>query len=411
MASPLPSASSPVPAPAPQPPGPTWGADQTHLLALVARVLRVESVMWGGPEDHIIARFTGRLLGDSQAAFERLWVALEPWDLTPLFRVGTGGQHVVLLARGRLRPRPSRWWVNALLFVLTVLSVLWTGVFGHLEGSLWAALQQGLLFTGALMAILLAHEFGHYFMARRHGMAVSLPYFLPLPAPFSPFGTLGAFIRLKEPPRNRRVLLDVGLAGPLAGMVVAVPLLFVGLHWSQVGPLPAPPPGQMLMLEGNSLFYLLAKYVVFGQWLPAPPGGFTLGQALRFMLTGQPLPWGGTDVLLHPVAFAAWIGLLVTALNLLPVGQLDGGHVIFSLLGYRARRLFPVVLGLTALLGVFWSGWWLWTALIFFLGRTYAEPLDMITELDPPRRWAAWLGLAIWVLTLAPIPLRVFVAA
>ena len=402
------------PAPAPPTPSPAaeasaWSAEQ-RLLALVARVMRIEGVVWGGPHDAVRARFVGRVLGDTAAAYDRLWAALAPWDLTPLFRADPHGRHVVLLVQGRLRPQPSRAWVNALLFVLTVLSVLWTGWVSHATGDPLTTAKQALAFTAALLLILVSHEFGHYFMARHHGMAVSLPYFLPLPAPLSPFGTLGAFIRLKEPPRNRRVLLDVGLAGPIAGLVVALPLLWLGLRWSRLGPLPAPAPGQALMLEGNSLLYLAAKYLVFGRWLPAPVGGWNGLDALRFVLTGRPVPWGGVDVILHPVALAAWVGLLVTALNLLPVGQLDGGHVLFALLGQRARRLFPVIVALTATLGVFWSGWWLWTFLILLLGRRYAEPLDMLTTLDPTRRAWAWLGLLVWVLTFTPIPLQLFMA-
>ena len=390
-------------------PLPSQAETEAHLLALVARVMRVESVTWGGPHDAVRARFVGRILGDTAAAFDRLWAALAPWDLTPLFRPGPHDRHVILLVQGRLRPRPSRAWINVLLFLATVASVFWTGFWGHATGDLFGAVRDAFLFTAALLGILLAHEFGHYFMARRHGMAVSLPYFLPLPAPFSPFGTLGAFIRLKEPPRNRRVLLDVGLAGPIAGLVVAVPLLFAGLYASEIGPLPPPGPGQALMLEGNSLLYMAAKYLVFGRVLPAPPGEMDVLTGLRFFFTGRPVPWGGVDVQLHPVAFAAWIGLLVTALNLLPVGQLDGGHVLYALLGPRARRFFPLLVALTAALGFFWSGWWLWTFLILWLGRTHAEPLDMLTPLDPVRRRWAWLGLVVWVLTFTPIPLQLFV--
>ncbi|NPA30923.1 MAG: site-2 protease family protein [Chloroflexi bacterium] len=394
---------------APAAPPPSQDEVEAQLLALVARVMRIESVAWGGPDDTVRARFVGRILGDTAAAFDRLWAALAPWDLTPLFRPGPHGRHVVLLVQGRIRPQPSRAWINGVLFVVTAISVFWTGFWGHAAGDLGAALRDAALFTAALLGILLAHEFGHYFMARRHGMAVSLPYFLPLPAPFSPFGTLGAFIRLKEPPRNRRVLLDVGLAGPIAGLALAVPLLFLGLYASELGPLPAPRSGQALMLEGNSLFYLAAKYLVFGRVLPAPPGDMDWLTALRFFFTGRPVPWGGVDVILHPVAFAAWTGLLVTALNLLPVGQLDGGHVLFALLGPKARRFYPLLVALTAVLGVFWSGWWLWTVLILWLGRTYAEPLDMITPLDPARRRWAWFGLLVWVLTFTPIPLQLFV--
>ncbi len=394
--------------PAAATPSPPTASDlEAQLVALVARVMHIQSVAWGGPDDQVRARFVGRIVGDTARAFDRLWTATAAWNLTPLFRAGPHGEHVVLLVQGRIQPQPSRAWVNLALFLATLLSVLWTGFWAHNAGHDWrAALGQSLAFAASLLAILLAHEFGHYFMARRRGMAVSLPYFLPLPAPLSPFGTLGAFIRLKEPPRNRRVLLDVGLAGPIAGLMVALPLLFLGLKLSDLDALPTPQPGMALMIEGNSLLYLAAKYAVFGRFLPAPVQGWDWATAVRFFFTGRPVPWGGVDVLLHPVAFSAWVGLLVTALNLLPVGQLDGGHVLFALLGYRARRLFPWLVGLIAVLGVFWKGWWLWTVLILWLGRSYAEPLDMLTPLDPARRRWAWLGLLLWLLTFTPIPLQ-----
>ena len=164
-----------------------------------------------------------------------------------------------------------------------------------------------------LLGILVAHEFGHYFAARYHKVAVSLPYFIPLPIGF---GTLGAFIRLREQVPDRRKLFDIGVAGPLAGLVIAIPMLFYGLSTS---PLDVAPQGVPVELEGNSILYFLAKIAVFGQALPNH-------------LTGQ-------DVFMNQVTFAAWIGLLVTALNLLPVGQLDGGHTVYALFGEKARYI------------------------------------------------------------------------
>lgn len=165
----------------------------------------------------------------------------------------------------------------------------------------------------------------------------------------------------------------------------------------------------MLMLEGNSILYLLSKYVIFGQLLPAPSSYGDLPPLLywmRYFFTSQPLPLGGIDVLIHPVAWAGWAGLLVTALNLIPAGQLDGGHVIFTLLGQRARAIYPFVLVALILLGFAWPGWWLWFALIFLLvGRVYAEPLDQITSLDTPRKALAILGIIIFVLVFTPVPL------
>ena len=168
------------------------------------------------------------------------------------------------------------------------------------------------------------------------------------------------------------------------------------------------PPGQSLGLEGNSILYVLAKYLVFHEFLPAPASFGALPHwlyMLRFYALGIPQPLGGHDVILNSVAWAGWAGLLVTGLNLIPAGQLDGGHAIFVLIGHRARRLVPVIIILLLALGLFWYGWFLWAAIIYFLGRTFAEPLDQITELDPTRKLLAILALLIFVLVITPIPL------
>ncbi|HRQ25061.1 MAG TPA: site-2 protease family protein, partial [Anaerolineales bacterium] len=145
----------------------------------------------------------------------------------------------------------------------------------------------------------------------------------------------------------------------------------------------------------------------FGQLLPAPvePQGFLYWA--RYILTGGPLPFGGMDVLIHPVAFAGWVGLLVTALNLIPAGTLDGGHVVYSLYGEKARKAFPVIIGLLVALGFFWSGWWLWAALLFWLGRVNAQPLDQITTLDPARRMVAYAMMLVFFLLFIPVPFLV----
>jgi membrane-associated protease RseP (regulator of RpoE activity) len=261
----------------------------------------------------------------------------------------------------------------------------------------------------SLLAILLAHEFGHYLAGRYHRSAVTLPYFIPFP--LSPFGTMGAFIQLKEPPKNKRILLDIGIAGPLAGLIIAIPVLFIGLHLSEVTRLPLIQSGETLSLEGNSILYLLAKYIVFGQWLPNPGNAGFINPIIywiRYFFTGQPVPFGGLDVQLHPVAWAGWAGLLITALNLIPAGQLDGGHLLYVLIGRKARNILPFILVGMIILGFVWSGWWVWAFLTFFLGRIFAEPLDQITPLDPRRKALAILGLFIFLVIFTPIPLSFF---
>jgi membrane-associated protease RseP (regulator of RpoE activity) len=393
--------------------------DPTDVLrAVVAQVMQIDDTTFG-EDERFAMRFRGRLRMDSVEAYALVAEKFRALGYTPLFRKD-GEAHAVLAVKGVINPPPSRAWVNYLLFGLTVLSVLWTGGVYAFQGAPptdlmgWVRLVLGgWPFLVSMLGILLAHEMGHYFAARYHKVAVTLPYFIPLPwnAIFgSPFGTLGAFIQLKAPPTNRRVLLDIGIAGPLAGFVVAVPVLIYGLLTSPVQPLPAVfPPGQGISLEGNSILYILAKFAIFHQFLPTPAnyGGLPpLLYMLRYYLLGFPAPLGGADVLLNQVAWAGWAGLLVTGLNLIPAGQLDGGHALYVLIGSRARRLVPFIIVTLVLLGFFWPGWFLWAGLIYFLGRTHAEPLDQITDLDPRRKALAILALVLFVLVITPIPLR-----
>lgn len=390
--------------------------DPSILETLVARIFIIEDVTLGTRQQDFIVRYRGRLRStDSIAAYDQISQALLPYKITPLFRV-ENGQHVIRLINGRIQPRPSNPWINLVMFVLTFISVSFVGGLSTAssvpEDPVMAAitiLTSGLPFALALMAILMAHEFGHYLVGRYHGAHVTLPYFIPLPLP--PFGTMGAFINMKEPPKNRRYLLDIGLAGPVAGVLVAIPVLILGLSLSKLDPLPLiMPQGMMLTLEGNSLIYLLLKYLTFGQLLPTPTN---YGDApvwlywLRFFFTGRPFPMGGLDVLLHPVALAGWGGLLVTSLNLIPAGQFDGGHIVYVLLGRKGmKRILPFVLAGVIVLGLFWNGWWLWAALIYFMGRAHAEPLDQITELDDRRRWLAVLGIILFILVFTPVPMN-----
>jgi membrane-associated protease RseP (regulator of RpoE activity) len=385
------------------------------LTSAVGRVMKIEDITRGDPQKNYLVRYRGQLLGDSAEAYDRLAQSLAPYEITPMFRMD-GERHAVLLVPGVIRPKPSKTSVNVILLALTALSVIFAGMlYGYVGpqphsieewiAGMLQSLPNGLAFAASLMAILLAHEFGHYLAGRYHKTHVTLPYFIPFP--LSPFGTMGAFIQLKEPPRNKRILLDIGIAGPIAGLVVAIPVLLLGLSLSKLDTIQVSA-GQVFTLEGNSLLYLLAKYAVFGQLLPHPSSYGDVSPLIywvRYFFTSQPMPVGGTDVMIHPVAWAGWAGLLVTALNLVPAGQLDGGHVMYVLLGKRARLLWPVIMGALILLGFVWSGWWLWALLIFFLGRLYAEPLDQITRLDPPRTAVAILGIVLFLLVFTPVPL------
>lgn len=390
--------------------------DEIGLITLIVRqVMRIDDVTRGDPKKDYLVRFRGEIYGDTALAYERLAEMLKAERVTPLFRKD-GDKHAVLIAPGVIEPKPSNPWVNAVLFLFTLLSMIFAGALSAYNGTgeestlnllreIFRSLPSGIPFAVSLLGILATHEFGHYLAGRYHRTHVTLPYFIPFP--LSPFGTMGAFIQLKEPPRNKRVLLDIGIAGPIAGLVVAIPVLIYGLMLSQVDTISLQP-GEGFMLEGNSLLYLLAKFLVFGRLLPAPAsyGDVTpIIYWVRYFFTSQPLPLGGMDVMIHPIAWAGWAGLLVTALNLIPAGQLDGGHILYVLLGKNAMKLWPFILAGLAGLGFVWTGWWLWAGLIFLLGRVYAEPLDQITTLNPARRWLARLGLLIFVLVFIPVPL------
>jgi Zn-dependent protease len=382
----------------------------------VSQILRIAEVTWGEPKQGFIVRYRGNLINqDSAAAYDELVRLLHPQEVTPLFRMEEG-QHAIILVKGIIRPRPSKTWVNGVLFLLTVVTVLMAGALYSYSGPMPESISElllgllnnlgdGVAFAVTLLAILVTHEFGHYLAGRYHKTTVTLPYFIPFP--LSVFGTMGAFIQLKEPPKNRRILLDIGIAGPLAGLVVAIPLLLLGLYLSPVEKLPFDlTPGQGF--EGNSLLYLGLKYLVKGEMLPQPFNYFGVNPVvywIKYYLTGTPLPGGGRDVILHPIAWAGWAGLLVTAINLIPAGQLDGGHVAYVLFGRKAGKILPFILGALLLLGFVWSGWWLWVILLLVLGRLYAEPLDQITTLDSRRRWLAILGLVIFALVFVPVPM------
>lgn len=261
-------------------------------------------------------------------------------------------------------------------------------------------------FAATLMGILLCHELGHYLTGRRRGVDVSLPYFIPMPPQFT-FGTLGAVIGMRKPISDRNALFDVGAAGPVAGLVVAIPLLVVGLVLSPLGPTKPDD-----MIEGNSVLYALLKYAVFGRWLPSD----------------------GVDVQLHPMAFAGWVGLLITMINLMPVGQLDGGHVARAALGESHERwsarlhlALPgvglVVGGVMFALAVraghgvldgLWyahygvAPWLVWAALLLWMRSRAGEYHPPVGEapLDPRRRRYALAMLVIFFLIATPVPFR-----
>ncbi|RLA98860.1 MAG: site-2 protease family protein [Deltaproteobacteria bacterium] len=251
---------------------------------------------------------------------------------------------------------------HLLLFFLTVASTLFVG---------------GVIYSASLLSILLAHEMGHYLASRYHGVKATLPYFIPFPLP--PFGTLGAVIRTKSPIPHRRALLDIGAAGPLSGLCVAIPAIVVGLLHSRVVDV-SQIPKETIRLGNPPLFAFIQR--------------LTLGE----------LP-SSKDVILHPIAYAGWVGLFVTALNLLPAGQLDGGHIVYSLFGRYSRIIFRMTI-LTAILIclIYNFGWLLLVVLLLFIGYRHPPPLDDFTPLDGKRRFVGAITLAIFFLSFTPVP-------
>jgi hypothetical protein len=407
--------------------------DIESLSRIVGRVMAVEETMLGGPKQSFVYRARGRLIVDSELAYEQLATAVKPLGLMPVLRE-ENGQPEILLVKDLAHTGTGNQRINLILFLLTIASVIYTAAIAAAPASElpcetqltpvgqwkmivfllqwgWTHLAAGLPFAASFLAVLGSHEMGHYLAGRRNKTAVTLPFFIPLPPLLSPFGTLGAVISMREPPRNRNTLAEIGIAGPLTGFLVGVPLLLIGLAASSVEPLPTVlGPCEGFSLEGNSILYLLAKLAVFGKILPAPVHFDTLPVLfyLRTFFTGFPFPLEGADVIIHPIAFGAWAGLMITGLNLIPAGQLDGGHLFYVLLGNKAGRFLPwIVVGLI-ILGFFWPGWFMFALLIIVFGRAHAEPLDTITPLSPRHRILALLGLVLFILLFTPIPLQVF---
>jgi membrane-associated protease RseP (regulator of RpoE activity) len=277
-------------------------------------------------------------------------------------------------------PRPPRRWLHLGLLLATVVT---TVIAGAIQQGVDPLATPGLLYKGipfsfTLLLILGTHEMGHYLISRRHHLDVTLPYFIP--APPIPFiiGTFGAFIRIRSPIRDKRALLDVGCAGPLAGVLISIPVILIGLKLSTVTVIGGK--GEGLVLGEPLLFKFLSWLVLGSQGADA-------------------------NVILHPVAFAGWIGLLVTALNLMPVGQLDGGHVAYALFPEYHRYISLGVLGLLVLSGfLFWEGWLFWAVLLTFLGWRHPPPYHFWVPLDRRRRVLGIITILAFIVTFTPAP-------
>jgi hypothetical protein len=290
-------------------------------------------------------------------------------------------------------------WLNVLLFVITACSIFYVGInlsFNYKNAEILVQNSEflpdlsaifsseviglSILYTAVLLGILLSHELGHFLACRYYRINATLPYFIPFP---NLIGTMGAFIKIKSPIKKKHQLFDIGIAGPLAGFIFSLPALVYGLSQSKVVPSIAAKGGSIMLGEP-----LLLKIIEGMSFKHIPPN---------------------SDIFLHPVAFAGWVGLLVTALNLFPMGQLDGGHISYAILGSRSRKLARVFLALFFVLGVFlWVGWFLWAFLIILLGTKHPAIEDEAEPLSQGRKIVAYVIILIFILSFIPDPIKGF---
>lgn len=332
--------------------------------------------------------FRGPLRDSASVSFEKLVLAL-PKDVVPLVQEDDQlGAKIVLIPKpaedAKLR-KPVRPWLHWLLFGLTVITTTWAGASN--QGVDLArdpgGFVAGLPYSIGLLLILGVHELGHFFMARRYAMDVTPPYFIPVPFGL---GTFGAFIQMRSPPRNRKALFDVAVAGPLAGLVIAVPALLLGLQSSSI----------TLGDDGTVSHGFLHGATVGSSILFTVLTKLSLGDAAQY----------GALVHLSPLAFAGWLGLFITALNLLPVGQLDGGHITRAMFGSRVgQTISSLAMWSLILLALFvWPGLMMWALIIFLIAGRGAPPLNDVTTLDAGRIALGYFAILILILILAPMP-------
>lgn len=269
--------------------------------------------------------------------------------------------------------------LHVLLFILTSMTTLMAGALmqGIVPWEKPEKIYLGFPFSISIMTILIAHELSHYFISRRHNVSVTLPYFIPAP---SMIGTFGAIIKMSPPIYDKRSLIDIGAAGPIGGFIVAVAATIIGLNYSVIIP------------AG------LAR------------GGFSLGDSILFLFLSKlifHLDPAKNDILLHPIAFAGWIGLFITSINLLPVGQLDGGHIAYAVFGEKHRWITTLVIIVLFILGLtYWEGWMLWAVLLTLIGRSHPPVLYPGIPLDRKRKLIGVLSFLIFVITFIPLPFR-----
>jgi membrane-associated protease RseP (regulator of RpoE activity) len=269
-------------------------------------------------------------------------------------------------------------YLNILLFVLTFLSTITVGAIHEGVNVIDEPFKiyKGMPFSFTLLLILLAHEFSHYLASKKHRVDATLPYFIPAP---TLFGTFGAVIRMKSPITTKNALIDIGASGPIAGFIISVAAAIIGLSFSKI--MPVHNAVDVISLGDSLLFKGLTKLII------------------------GTVP-DNSDVFLHPVAFAGWIGFFVTSINLIPVGQLDGGHILYALVGEKHTAFSKLLIGVMFMMGLLlWEGWIIWGVLLLVLGFKHPPIIYSALPLDPKRKIIGWISLAIFVLTFTPVPI------
>lgn len=289
-----------------------------------------------------------------------------------------------------------RIWLNIILFIATLFSTFFVGITWSLSFKYADVFSQSpqidlnvkifedpqiislsIVYAIVLIGILLGHELGHFLACQYYKIDATLPYFIPAP---TLIGTLGAFIKIKSPITRKQQLFDIGIAGPLVGFILSVPTLIYGLSLSRA--VPAIPREESLIF-GEPLILKIVGSMIFKN---IPPD---------------------FDVILHPVAFAGWVGIFVTALNLFPIGQLDGGHISYALLGPKSRNLAKLFLGIFIFMGIFiWIGWFIWVFIIFLMGLRHPRVIDEETPLSPRRKFLGFVVFIIFILSFIPDPIK-----
>jgi membrane-associated protease RseP (regulator of RpoE activity) len=369
-------------------PLPTTSASGSEIERLKAEV----SVLFPVYETRITPQSLVLLVQPDPATleqnFDQLRQNLWPKFYIPQLRLERG-EYLIEIVRRPTR-RPWGFLVNLVLLGLTVATTVTAGAFlwlAYVGGSTLSAadfLDGGVTFALPLLLILGVHEFAHYVVARRHRVEASLPFFIPVPPPFLLFGTFGAFISLRQPIPDKKALLDIGASGPIAGFLVSIPVTVYGMFLSAHAP--------VLSLANCGPTFIGVSY-----------GNFVFGTSLFWALLGEFVPVSFIN--LSPVALAGWVGILVTAINLLPAGQLDGGHVFRALLGDRSRWVSYGAVALLFYLGLQYNGWFVFAVLILLLGVRHPPPLNDITRLDPKRWIVGAFAAAVLVSGFVVIPI------